>query len=93
MDTVIAELRERVSAIGVIVDAAVELIKGIRARLQEALAQNNMTLVAELSAELASHENELAAAVAENTDSVEPAPVQDLDEYEFDPEDYPTDPT
>lgn len=68
MSTLIEELTARVAEVKTVNESAITLIQGIRARLDEALAnQPDPAALQQLSDDLAASESALAAAVAANT--------------------------
>lgn len=61
------DLQEHVSQNTTVIGSAITLIKGIKAKLDAAIASGVPSSLKALSAELGKSDNELAAAVAENT--------------------------
>lgn len=80
----ITELKDRVAANSSVIQSAVELIKGLRQKLAEALAPGHDVVadISDLSDELDMQTDALAEAVAENTgveEPVEPAPEEPIE--------------
>jgi hypothetical protein len=65
LDTLI----EKVSAIETVADAAIALLNEIKEKLDEAIATNDPAALIELSERLGAQTDELAAAIAANTDA------------------------
>lgn len=63
LDTLVQEVSETKT----VMQSALTLIKGFKQRLDDAIAAGNPAKLQELSTELDTSTNELAAAVAENT--------------------------
>lgn len=61
------DLRREVEEDGTAVASAVTLLEGLKAKLDEAIASGNMQAVKELSDQLSSNTDRLAAAVVANT--------------------------
>lgn len=70
--TAIEQLTADVAANGVVIDSAVQLITGIKAQLDAAIAAGDPAALTALSAQLESESAALAAAVAANTPAVTP---------------------
>ena len=67
MSAELQELTAKVAANSVVIDSAVELLNGLKERLDAAIASGDPAALAALSASLGTDTQELADAVAANT--------------------------
>lgn len=92
--TILDNLKAQVEANNTVVQSAVTLLNGLKAKLDEAMGSTDPTALQALSDHLAQETAALAAAVSANTPSVQAAPVPQPTPVATDPvPSAPVDPT
>lgn len=74
MSQIIDDLQAAVSNLTSVDESAIALLRGLKAALDEAIANSDMSAVAAITAEIGTRTGELAAAVTENTPPAAKAP-------------------
>jgi hypothetical protein len=75
MSETIQELTSRVEMLETVGDSAIELLNGLKAQLDAAIANNDMSEVQALSDRIGAQTQEMSDAIVANTVAEDPVPV------------------
>ena len=76
MSETVTELTTRVAELETVGDSAIELLNGLKAQLDAAIANNDMSEVKALSDRIGAQTQEMADAIVANTVAVDEPPVE-----------------